>query len=275
MNFGKLIFAGMILVVVLGLVVSFSEFQDNSTDKESPSPISYTVCPFVHPANVETWVEEADGPESLAAVLMESFNASLDPNYPITVVRKLAEDGEVERVYLRYAYSFANCSKTISSSSGWRMEEHYLAVPPIREMTQHTKEFDILYGMIYTEMNGKGIVFLYYLSNPKTIDNVEGISLFYPKNLSIVETIGEIAWKCWHRIENGDEIGSCEENGTKTFPSTIIDNKNSAGFLAEGPYGSIVVVFNGTVKEEENLPISMRVAVVVDGEGRDLPLGWP
>jgi hypothetical protein len=155
------------------------------------------------------------------------------------------------------------------------MEERYLAVPPIREITPDTKEFDILYGMIYTEMDGKGVVFLYYLSNPATVERVEGISLFYPKNLSIVETTGEIAWRCWHYTENGAEVGSCEGDGTETFIPMVIDDKNSVGIWAKGPYGSFVIILNETVKDEENLPISMRIAVVVNGEGINLPLGNP
>jgi len=275
MNFGKLLVFGMIIVIAAGLIVSFSDLRNPRENVQPPNHVSYTVCPFVNPAYVKEWAKEVSGPESLVAVLMKSFNASLDPNYPIALVKKLVEEGKVERVYQRYAYSFANCSKIVSASSGWDMEERYLAVPPIREITPDTKEFDILYGMIYTEMDGKGVVFLYYLSNPATVERVEGISLFYSKNLSIVETTGEIAWRCWHYTENGAEVGSCEGDGTETFIPMVIDDKNSVGIWAKGPYGSFVIILNETVKDEENLPISMRIAVVVNGEGINLPLGNP
>ncbi|ASA77707.1 hypothetical protein [Thermococcus sp. 5-4] len=129
--------------------------------------------------------------------------------------------------------------------------------------------------MIYTEIDGKGVVFLYYLSNPETVERVEGISFFYPKNLSIAETTGEIAWRCWHYTENGAEIGSCKGDGTETFIPAVIDDKNSIGIWAKGAYGSFVIILNETVKDEENLPISMRIAVVVNGEGVNLPLGNP
>jgi len=275
MNFGKLLVVGMILVIVAGLIFSFSELRNPAKTSQQPNPISYTICPFVNSAYVKEWSRGGTDPESLKVALMSSFNASLDPNYPLAVLQKLVEEGKVKRVYQSYAYSFANCSKTLIASSGWQMDERSLAVLPIREMTPNTKEFDILYGMIYTEIDGKGVVFLYYLSNPETVERVEGISFFYPKNLSIAETTGEIAWRCWHYIENGTEIGTCDGNGTETFIPTGIDYKNSIGIWAKGAYGSFVVILNETVKDEENLPISMRIAVVVNGEGVNLPLGNP
>lgn len=273
MNFGKLLVFGMIIVIAAGLIVSFSDLRNPRENVQPPNHVSYTVCPFVNPAYVKEWAKEVSGPESLVAVLMKSFNASLDPNYPIALVKKLVEDGKAERVYQRYAYSFANCSKTVSASSGWDMEERYLAVPPIREITPDTKEFDILYGMIYTEMDGKGVVFLYYLSNPATVERVEGISLFYPKNLSIAETTGEMAWRCWHYTENGAEVGSCEGDGRGEFAPTVADTANSVGIKTDGSYGYFVVVFNGTVNDQEGLPISLKIAVVTNGKEVGLPLG--
>ncbi len=275
MNFGKLLVVGMALVVIAGLVVSFSDLRNPGENSQKPDHLTYTICPYVNPINVERWADGVNGTESLVSVLRSSFNASLDPNYPLAVLQELAEDGKIGRVYQRYAYSFANLSKTVSGSSGWHMEKSYLAVPPIREITPDSKDFDVLYGMVYTEIEGKAVVFLYYLSNPATVDRVEGISLFYPKNLSIVKTTGEIAWRCWQRAENGEEINSCEGDGRGAFIPTGIDNENSVGIWAKGPYGSFVVVFNGTVNDSENLPISMRVAVVVNGEGTNLPLGNP
>jgi len=273
MSFGKLLVVGMIIVIAAGLIVSFSDLRNPRENVQPPNHVSYTVCPFVNPAYVKEWAKEVSGPESLVAVLMKSFNASLDPNYPIALVKKLVEEGKVERVYQRYAYSFANCSKIVSASLGWDMEERYLAVPPIREITPDTKEFDILYGMIYTEMDGKGVVFLYYLSNPATVERVEGISLFYPKNLSIVETTGEIAWRCWHYTENGAEVGSCEGDGRGEFAPTVADTANSVGIKTDGSYGYFVVVFNGTVNDQEGLPISLKIAVVTNGKEVGLPLG--
>ncbi|NJE62400.1 hypothetical protein [Thermococcus sp. 21S7] len=273
MSFGKLLVVGMILVIAAGLILSFSDIQNHGESTQPPNHISYTVCPSVNPAYVKEWAREVNGPESLRTVLIKSFNASLDPNYPIALVKKLVEDGKAERVYQRYAYSFANCSKTVSASSGWYMEERYLAVPPIREITPNTKEFDILYGMIYTEIDGKGVVFLYYLSNPETVERVEGISFFYPKNLSIAETTGEIAWRCWHYTENGAEIGSCEEDGKGEFAPILTDTTDSIGIATNGIYGYFVVVFNGTVNEQDGLPISLKIAVVTNGKEAGLPLG--
>ncbi len=275
MSFGKLLTAGMLLVIAAGLIVSFSDFRNPSENVQRPNPIPYTICPYVNQINVEKWTERVNGAENLVSVLRDSFNSSLDPNYPLAVLGELAEDGKVGRVYQRYAYSFANGSKTVSGSSGWHVEKPYLSVPPIREITPDSKDFDLLYGMIYTEIDGKAVVFLYYLSNPATVEWVEGISLFYPKNLSIVEITREVAWRCWHHTENGEEVSSCEGDGTETFIPMGIDDKNSVGIWAKGPYGSFVIVFNGTVKNRESLPISMRVAVVVNGRGVNLPLGNP
>ncbi|ASJ12753.1 hypothetical protein [Thermococcus thioreducens] len=273
MNFGKLLVVGMIIVIATGLIASFSDFRNPSENHQEPQPISYTICPFVNPAYVEEWAKEVDDPENLATVLMKSFNASLDPNYPLAVLHKLAEDGKVRRVYQRYAYSFANGSKTVSASSGWHMENRYLAVPPIREITPDSKNFDLLYGMIYTEMDGKAVVFLYYLSNPATVEKVEGISLFYPENLDIINTTGGMAWRCWHHTENGEKIGSCEGEGKGEFAPSVVDTANSVGIETDGSYGYFVVVFNGTVNEQESLPISTKIAVVTNGREVGLPLG--
>ena len=273
MNFGKLLIVGIILVIATGLIASFSDFRNPSENVQPPNHVSYTICPFVNPAYVKEWAKEVSDPESLAAVLMKSFNASLDPNYPLAVLQKLAEDGKVERIYQRYAYSFANCSKTVSGSSGWHLEKFYLSVPPIREVTPDSKGFDVLHGMIYVEMDGKAVVFLYYLSNPATVEKVEGISLFYPENLDIINTTGEIAWRCWHRTENGEEIGSCEGDGKGEFAPLVVDTANSVGIETDGSYGYFVVVFNGTVNGQEGLPISTKIAVVTNGRKVGLPLG--
>ncbi|NJE02779.1 hypothetical protein [Thermococcus sp. MV11] len=284
MNLGRILLAAMIIVAVIGTAYSISEYLSENGDcklgmSEPPKTnyhVSYQICPYVQNGTIKGYAEEVYSPRSLGNILVKAFNDSLDPNYPLAVVRYLAEQGKL-RAYSEYFYlEFdENGSRESSVRSEWvpteSPDDRFIVYPP-RDMFLDNDTFDFLGGWVYSEMDGRGVLVVYYLANPETVKGIDDVTVIYPPSWGIESSTSTLLWQCWPESGTIMTCNETDENSKHSSFPKAYGGLDSAGFNATWPYGAFALAFNTTYGGDDRPPLCVRFGLETIWGKRKAPM---
>ncbi|WP_457750865.1 hypothetical protein [Thermococcus sp.] len=221
---------------------------------------TYHINQSIDEKKIEGYLKEVHDLHTLSLTLMKVFNESLNPNYPLAIIQTLAEKNNA-RAYSKFWYLklTENGSFVHSRSSGWNSENktRFFVIPYSELNSGKYEDFDFLGGWAYTDMTGKGLLFIYYLAHTQYITGIRDVSVVYPANWSIESSTSEKIWWCQPVIEGNESVMRCFSTNPSAHAWAYGDMK-SAGFSTSGYYGSLVIIFDTPYTGKNKPPICVR-----------------